>query len=301
MAIPQDKLKNWSIQGATVTSKSTHESVRNALATSEDLKGILFEVYLQGSYKNNTNIRGESDVDIVVQLNSEFFKDISGISIDERNLYNLAYNQATYHLNEFKSSVIKTLRGYFGSSAITEGDKCIKIDRSSSRLPADVVVCNQYRKYDQFIDKNNEIYAEGIRFPTKKRHMIISYPKPHFKNGANKNSEYRTNGWYKPNVRVFKNARSYLINNGIIDKDLASSYFIECLLYNAPDKYFGSNYADTFADLVNWFGKSLSNGNYQNFLCQSEQSYLFGDLPEQWDKDKATVFIIELSELWENW
>ena len=281
MAIPQDKLKSWANQGATVTAKSTHESVRNALAASEEIKGIDFEVYLQGSYKNSTNIYGDSDIDIVVQLNAEFYKDISGIPIEERNLYNLAYNMATYHLGEFKDSVLKTLRGYFGFSAITEGDKC--------------------RKYDQFIDRNNEIYAEGIRFPTKKGHIIISYPKPHFKNGADKNSEYRTNGWYKPNVRVFKNARSFLINKGIIDKDLASSYFIECLLYNAPDKYFRSNYSDTFVDLVNWLGKSLSKGDYQNFLCQSEQSYLFGDSPEQWDRDKAMVFIIELSELWENW
>lgn len=59
MAISQEKLKSWALQGATVTAKSTHESVRNALKSSDELKRINFEVYLQGSYKNSTNIRGK--------------------------------------------------------------------------------------------------------------------------------------------------------------------------------------------------------------------------------------------------
>ena len=36
--------------------------------------------YLQGSYRNDTNIRGDSDVDLVLELNSVFKHDASVLS-----------------------------------------------------------------------------------------------------------------------------------------------------------------------------------------------------------------------------
>lgn len=40
MTIPKSQLETWSNQGATVTSKSTHESIRNALSNYDWPDGV---------------------------------------------------------------------------------------------------------------------------------------------------------------------------------------------------------------------------------------------------------------------
>ena len=297
MAIPKEKLERWTAQGAVDTSKSTHESIRKAIKDSEELDGIEFDVYLQGSYKNSTNIYGESDVDVVVQLNTSWYKDISNLPTVEQNLYNSSYVNATYHLPEFRSSVLKALIEYFGYSNVSEGNKCIKVKKSSNRLDGDIVVCMQYRDYKEFIGVNNQNFDEGIKFTTKNGDIIISYPNIHYDNGLIKNSN--TNGLFKPTVRLFKNARSYLINQNIIDANLAPSFFVECMLYNAPNDLFVSNNYDTFLNILKWLVESFKNDNYTKFMRQDEKSLLFGNSNEQWDFDKSVDFVIKLIELLE--
>ena len=91
--------------------------------------------------------------------------------------------------------------------------------------------------------------------------------------------------------------RNYLKENHYIPDNLAPSYFLECLLYNVPDRYFGGNFQKMFCNVVNWLAKATLN----NFVCQNEQLPLFGNTPEQWSIDSATEFIQELIELWNNW
>jgi tRNA nucleotidyltransferase (CCA-adding enzyme) len=78
MAIPESQLRTWANRGAITTAKTTTDSVKNALNSYNGWpSGIDFEVYLQGSYKNKTNIRGDSDVDVVAQLNSASYSNLS--------------------------------------------------------------------------------------------------------------------------------------------------------------------------------------------------------------------------------
>ncbi len=299
MAIPEEKLESWSAQGATVTSKATYKSVRKALETFEDLKGINFDIYLQGSYKNNTNILGESDVDIVVQLDTIFNKDLSSLTSSEKNLYKSVYKSATYSLSEFKNIVLEALKSYYTYQEVSEGDKCIKVAKNSNRLDADIIVCNQYRKYKQFTSVLNQSYVEGIIFNSKSGRTIISYPKVHYDNGSTKNSE--TKNKFKPTVRLFKNARSYMINNGIIESSLAPSFFVESLLYNVPNNLFVNKYSTTYLNVLGWIADILSKDESDNLLCQDEQLQLFGDSPEQWNKVDCINFAVELLKLWKDW
>jgi hypothetical protein len=89
MPIPESQLETWSRQGAGVTAKNTHEAIRRALAADEDsrLRDADFEVYLQGSYRNDTNTRGDSDVDVVAQLNSTFVSNTAELSFGEQSRY----------------------------------------------------------------------------------------------------------------------------------------------------------------------------------------------------------------------
>jgi hypothetical protein len=72
MTIPLSQLQVWSTQPDPSRSAETYASVRAALEGSVHLRPHSFEIYLQGSYANATNIRADSDVDVVAQLTSSF-------------------------------------------------------------------------------------------------------------------------------------------------------------------------------------------------------------------------------------
>lgn len=302
MPLPESQLEIWSHQGATITAKNTCDSIKNALCcNTSTIHNKDFDIYIQGSYKNSTNIRGDSDVDIIVQLNSTFKYDFSCLPSDQKTLFNQAYLNATYSWSDFKNNVIETLQNYYGKESIIIGNKSLKVSEDSGRLPADVVVCLQYRKYSHFRSISDQKYFEGIIFyAIRENRWVINFPKLHYINGVNKNNQYRTNGWYKPSVRIFKNARTCLVNKNIIDQSLVPSYFLECLLYNVPDEKFGNKYERTFLSVINWITESFSNNQYQNFLCQNEQLQLFGSTPEQWSKNNAIKFLIKLIDLWKD-
>ena len=72
MAILESQLSTWSNHDAQATSKRTHEAIRKVLDANQWPAGMIHDFYLQGSYRNDTNIRGDSDVDVVLQLTSSF-------------------------------------------------------------------------------------------------------------------------------------------------------------------------------------------------------------------------------------
>ncbi len=95
MAIPESQLATWSNPGASTTAKSTREAVERVLKRHGPEKD--FDVYLQGSYRNSTNIYGDSDVDVVVQLNSTFQYEISHLDTGQQQAFHRAYpTKASY-------------------------------------------------------------------------------------------------------------------------------------------------------------------------------------------------------------
>jgi hypothetical protein len=283
MAIPESQLKTWAHQGAITTAKATADSIKNALNSYANWPdGADPEIYLQGSYKNDTNIRGDSDVDVVAQLNSNFYSNLS-----EEQKRTLGLSPASYRWTNFREDVLKALKNYYGQSQIIEGNKSLKVRANNGRLPADVVVCSQYKKYKTV---NSSDYVRGICFWTKNdNRQVINYPKIHYANGVSKHQN--SSEWYKPVVRLFKNSR------GNISRDATPSYFLECMLYNVPDSKFGKSYGDTFCNVVNW----LNETSLDNLVCQNGQLKLFGLTQEQWDTNQAKAFIKNLISLWNNW
>ena len=75
MAIPENQLETWSRQGATASATALYERIRTALKNDTALQGRDFDVFLQGSYRNSTNIYGDSDVDVVAMLKETFKPD----------------------------------------------------------------------------------------------------------------------------------------------------------------------------------------------------------------------------------
>ena len=68
MSIPESTFSRWSHHQAATAFKQAHGPIRNAMEEHKGLSQFTYEVFLQGSYKNDTNLGGDSDVDVVIRL-----------------------------------------------------------------------------------------------------------------------------------------------------------------------------------------------------------------------------------------
>jgi hypothetical protein len=261
------------------------------------VKSLSPEIYLQGSYGNNTNIYAESDVDVVVQLNSVWGRNVDALPPLQKQAYNATVEHATYGAKKFRSDVLKSLQRYYGVQKVKAGPNAILVTTPNGRT-VDVIAALEYRNYVYFHSSGNQLYVPGGKFENASGATIINYPKPHIQNGENKNSEVRTHWRYKQTVRMFKNARAYLINNHQLADDVAPSYFVECLLYNVPDNLFVADRQETFSNVWNHLWYKIDPATAK---CQNEQVVLFGNSPQQWTVDKAAIFFNALKDLWNNW
>ena len=123
----------------------------------------------------------------------------------------------------------------------------------------------------------------------------MSYPEQHYWRGLKK--EEATSRRFKRTVRMFKAARSLLVDRGALTKDDAPSYFIECLLYNVPDDLFKRKLAPTYTHILDW----MKTSKLKDFQCQNGLVPLFGRQREQWTVAKAQAFVKALQELWDTW
>ena len=108
MAIPEFQLETWSHQGSIMQSSTTYQTIRKALSESNAAYADKsFNVFLQGSYGNDTNIYSESDVDTVIRLDSIFGYDISDLPPEQQAAFQQFFGgSASYTFNEFKQGVV---------------------------------------------------------------------------------------------------------------------------------------------------------------------------------------------------
>lgn len=301
MAIQENQLSTWANQGPITTSSKTYESVKNCIDSINWNSDIYYDIYLQGSYKNSTNIYGNSDVDIVVEFQSVFFSDTSNLDDIGKEVHD-ALGPGKYTLDDFKSAIIKRLKENYGENSVDVGSKAIKIDGNASRLDADVVVCNSYKKYLNNNGSRSLTAIKGIIFTDNDNgNRIINYPKVHYDNGVSKNQNFRTSGNYKSTVRIFRNIKANLVISGKINSSLAPSYFVECLIYNGKDNCFIQNtYQLRVYELLKQLISDFANNSVDNYVCQNEQRWLFGNGNQQWNKDDAKEFLDAVLKLWNN-
>lgn len=297
MAIPEAQLDTWSHQGSVTQSSATYNTIKRVLeAGTTPYSSKNFSVFLQGSYGNDTNIYAESDVDIVIRLDNCFQSDLSKLTEVERAAYRAAFSDATYTHVDFKRGVLTTLTAQYGS-AVRAGDKAIAIDASGTRRKADVIVAIQYRRYFKFRSRYDSEFVEGICFWNGKGKLIANYPKQHSANLTTKHQS--TSAWLKPMVRVFKNMRSRMVDDGMLQAGSAPSYYIEGLLYNVPNGKLGSSYQDCVVNTLNWYLKEAAKND---LVCANEQYYLLRDGHDTcWNQSSCDQFVEAAVKLWNEW
>lgn len=287
MAISEAQLSTWSHQGSITNSANTGNSIKTALDSYKGFPAnISFDVYLQGSYKNDTNVYGESDVDVVVELTSSFYNNLT-----EDQQKALGFTDAAYGYFDFRNDVEICLRQYYGTGNVQTGNKVFKIPANGNRLDADVLVASTYRLY--YNAAQSTAYHPGIAFyPRNTGSRIVNFPKRHSTNATTKHQT--TNQWFKPTVRIFKNIRNYLVDNNGFQKSTAPSYFIECMLGNIPTNQFGTNYQTTTANCINY----LLQNDISGFTCLNGVRPLWGTTTENWNQTDAMTYLNRIVTLW---
>lgn len=295
--ITESQLSTWSRQGAVQTSSSTYTSIKAALDSGTRISSKRWDYFLQGSYANATNIRGDSDVDVVCCLESTYYRDLSLLPPHDRALYEHAFPAATYGFAAFKRDVTADMKDYYGEDLVRAGDNAVWVRPASGRLDADVIVCCQYRRYLRFRTVSEQEFTQGITFWRSDGTQVINYPRHHL--AACKQKHQATNGWFKPVVRVVKNIRCKMAEAKMISSDVAPSYFIEGLLWNAPAYCYGRSYSESIVALYNYL-TTATGAQCDAWTCPNGVYRLFGPRPEQWTKAHCGTFLRAFKEFWDN-
>ena len=297
MAIPESQLDTWSHQGSITQSSNTYNAIKNVLEAPDTPYATKnYSVFLQGSYGNDTNIYAESDVDIVIRISDVFHSDLDELTDDEKAAYHSTFPNAAYTLSDFKRDVLGVLVKQYGSD-VTSGDKAIALAQRGNRRKADVIVATEFRRYWKFNGQYDQRYDEGICFFNSKGERIANYPKQHSENLTSKHQD--SGRWLKPMVRVLKNLRTTLVDDGILKAGVAPSYYLEGLLYNVPNDKFATNYGTCFVNAFNWI---QDEADKTQLLCANRQYYLLRDNSHTcWPVADGDAFISAAIALWNNW
>lgn len=296
MPFSETQLTTWSSQGAITASAATYNSIKTCIDSISWKQDITYEIYLKGSYKNDTNIRGNSDVDVNIEFKSVFYYDVSKLDDNAKQEFDETYSEGKYTLSSFKAAILEKLRSYYGEKNVIDGNKSIKVIGQNGRLDCDVLCCAEYREYKTFSKSRTTNFQQGIVFWTKNNDQIVNFPKQHYDNGVEKNKNC---GNYKAVIRIIKNVRSRMVELNQINSKVAPSYFVECLIYNVPDNIFNSNeYRKIIPDLINFLDRSISDGTVNKFICQNYQRWLFGSTDQQWQVRNCTEFVNKLIAFW---
>jgi hypothetical protein len=297
VAIPESQLDTWSGQGSVAQSKSTYASIKGVLESSRSPYATRdFDVFLQGSYANDTNVWAESDVDIVICLNSSFYYDIDGLEAAQQAEFHSAYpDGAHYGLPEFKQEVAHWLRAQY-KSVVQPGAKAIFIGGYSNRRNTDVLVASALKRFSAFPDSQQQRFAEGIAFVPAGGGRIDNFPNQH---SANCTSKHQGTGrYFKPMVRIFKNMRNRMVEDGLLGEGVAPSYYLEGLLYNVPDELYGGSFSKTFRACFDW----LMSSNRNQLVCASELHWLLRDgRATSWLPANCDKFLTASREFWNQW
>lgn len=255
-------------------------AIRNAIKAHDKLSTRDLLVFIHGSYRNNTNVRKDSDIDIGILCTDTFFFALPEGWTKEA----LRLPDATYHYEQYKNEVEEALVDYFGRSAVKRGNKAFDIHETSYHVEADVSAFFEHRRY-----LTNGKHLEGVELLTdKEQRRVINWPEQHYENGVNKNKQTGTR--FKSIVRILKTLSNEMGEARIAGGDIPG-FLSECLVWNVPNESF-QHY--TYTDDVKEAIKFIYQQTKSDDLCHewgevSELIYLFRQ-SQKWTREQANAF-----------
>ncbi|MDE4561862.1 nucleotidyltransferase [Sinorhizobium meliloti SM11] len=297
MAINEAQLTTWSSLGSVQQSAATYQTIRGVLDHKDSAYyPKLYQIFLQGSYGNDTNVWRDSDVDVVMRLTSVYYPDTSSLAPTEKANYDHARLPTDYSWALFKQEVAGWLTKNFGAGVDASG-KAIYVPGSGNRRDADVLACAEHRHFITYPAIGNPSYREGIIFWKADGTQIINYPKQHSENCTTKHQN--TKSYFKPTVRIFKNIRNRMIEDGRLQEGIAPSYFLEGMLYNVPTNLFGGSYQQT---VINCFNHIYGLQDKSQLTCANGIHYLLRHGHSVcWPPDDHNTFMEAFKQFWNDY
>lgn len=274
MKYSESTLQSWTAPLSSTEeqrAENTIKMVRSAVDANDELKRLDYEVFIQGSFANNTNVRSDSDVDVCVMLKSTFYSDYpKGKTRDD-----YGFGIGTMEFQEYRDLVKQALIDKFGSKYVTDGNKSLKIRENTYHVQADVVPTFQHRNYSYLNSSDRDRFIEGTRFYSKDGKAVTNYPKVHKQNGTDKNNN--TNYEYKKLVRIMKHIKNDMVDDHETDGDKITSFLVECLVWNIPNSTItGYNtWTETVRQAIIYLYGAIKNGGHAEWGEVSEMLYLF--------------------------
>ena len=249
-------------------------------------KGTSIRVYAKGSYANNTNVRLDSDVDIVVENHDCCYYDYFG-DFTPPNGTATPY-QGPWSPQAWRREVTAAIVDCFGSDDVdTSGNIAVVIaEKPGSRPSADVVPSFLYHRYDS---PDQRIKHVGSKVFKKGGGSIINWPQQQLDNGRAKNTA--TGGRYKNYARALKNAENFLVKQGEIGAK--PSYLMECLAWNVPNGTLSSRDLDAgFRATLVWLWQHLTDEYIrEDWEEPNGLKYLFA-AGQKWTPDDAKELVL---------
>ncbi|WP_434922715.1 nucleotidyltransferase domain-containing protein [Glutamicibacter sp. PAEs-4] len=226
----EEQLVKWTAPSSSTEQDKqvrTERMIREAIRDHEGFDGYRssFSIYAKGSYANNTNVRADSDVDIVVECSDVIYW-------RNQDTANPGYKGGTPYSGiwtpeKLRSEVALALQKKFPGS-VSEGKTAFEIDASSSRVHADVVPSFVFKLY-----YSDGSFAQGTKVFKRDGSSVENYPKQQYEKGIAKNN--RTDYRYKKAVRILKRLENRLVEKGLCNA--VPSFVLECLIFNCPEEF----------------------------------------------------------------
>jgi hypothetical protein len=245
-------------------------------------KGV--SVFPQGSYRNRTNVRADSDVDVCVRYSGSLFYDLpAGVSPEQVHLT----VPASYSFDQFRADVSAAMLTYFGAGAMRIGTKAFEIHENTYRIAADVVPCFEYRNYYRLGAGplvGTGFVAAGSR--------IVNYPDQHYASGVAKND--RTNKRFKAVVRVLKHLRYEMLAAGMESAKHAPSYAIESLVWNVPDPYLGvASLRSDIVSVIAWLWGGMKDDDSCGAWLETNAVKPFFTSAQAWQREPLRTYLFD--------
>ncbi|RPE84869.1 hypothetical protein EDF28_0811 [Curtobacterium sp. PhB137] len=226
-----------------------------------DYRGSI-KVYPKGSYANRTNVRADSDVDVVVENQDLYYYEYfprSDAPTPDPNA--IPYRGRWDDEDDWRSEVLAALQNAYGPAHVdTSGKVAITIDEvPGSRPSTDVVPSFEFRRFDS---PDRRAPHVGSRVFSTDGKAIDNFPEQQRVNGIAKDG--CTRGRYKKYVRALKSAENFLADDGQIEG--LPSYFMECLVWNVPDSIInrGLELADGFHAVLGYLLVNLHADDFDS-------------------------------------
>lgn len=258
---------------------ATANRVGRAMRHSTFLSQRDWRIVPQGSHRNNTNTRAESDIDLCMCLTDVFFVD--GPQNDWPSNAELGREALPFTFEQYKTHIAWCLAEEFGSAALTVGNKAIHLHKDrDDKINADIVAAYVFEQYGPRVapywlrgapERGVAFLANGQR--------VTNFPEQHYRNGVAKNE--RTGRRYKGVVRILKRLRNHIAENPEAPAAArhcaraTASFLIESLTYNCPDFLFGhASIYDDVVEVLRWLSSGLND--------RSAATTLLGMPPWRW-------------------